>query len=190
MEARQITSILQEIFPQDTIEENNEDNWQVQNDKVRLLIILSEDKSWLRVLTPIASIMEAEPLLIPLMEANFDATQEIRYALGQNVLWGVFHHNFATLTIEDLQNVILRMINVAQKGLSEAFQQLSEQRIKQIIQAAKAQGQSKEATYKSLQRYYQEGMLGDLDRDPQERDSFLAAWKYQLDRLWEEESNS
>lgn len=186
MEARQITPLLQEIFPQDTIEEDNGDNWQVQNDKIRLLIILSEDKSWLRVLTPIASLVEAEPLLIPLMEANFDATQEIRYALGQNVLWGVFHHNFATLAIEDFQNVILRTINVAQTGLSDAFQQLRDRRLKQIIQAAKAQGQSKEATYKSLERYYQEGMLGDLDRDPQERDSFLAAWKYQLDRLWEE----
>jgi hypothetical protein len=186
METQQITSILQEIFPQDTIEENNEDNWQVQNDKVRLLIILSEDKTWLRVLTPIASLMEAESLLVPLMEANFDATQEIRYALGQDVLWGVFHHNFATLAIEDFQNVILRMINIAQTGLSEAFQQLSDRRIKQIIQASKAQGQSKEATYKSLERYYQEGMLGDLDRDSQERESFLAAWKYQLDRLWDE----
>ena len=186
MEAQQITPILQEIFPQDKIEENNQDNWQVQNEAIRLLIILSEDKSWMRVLTPIASIMEAESLLVPLMEANFDATQEIRYALGQNVLWGVFHHNFVTLTLEDFQNAILRMIDVARIGLSDAFKKLSEQRIKQIIQVSKAQGQSKEATYKSLERYYQEGMLGDLDRDPQERENFLAAWKYQLDRLWEE----
>ena len=186
MEIKQITPTLQEIFPQETVEVNNEENWQIQTEKIRLLVILSEDKSWLRVLTPIASIMEAQSLLIPLMEANFDETQEIRYALGQNVLWAVFHHNFATLVVEDFQNVILRMIAFAQKGLSEAFQRLIEQRIKQIIQASKAQGKTKEATYQTLERFYQEGMLGDIDRDPQERDEFLAAWKMQLDRLWNE----
>lgn len=186
MEIPQITAILQEIFPEETIESNQEDNWQVTNEKVRLLVILSEDKSWLRILTPIASIMEAQSLLIPLLEANFDVTREIRYALGQNVLWGVFHHNFATLTKEDLISAVLQIVSLAEKGLSEAFQNLMEQRIKQIIQAAKAQGQSKELTYKNLERFYQEGMLGDIDRDPQERDSFLAAWRFQLDRLWDE----
>ena len=186
METQQITSILQEIFPQDTIETNNEENWQINNDSIRLLVILSEDKSWLRVLTPIASIQEAQSLLVPLMEANFDLTQEIRYALGQNVLWAVFHHNFATLTTEDFTSVIGRMITFVDRGLADAFRQLIEQRIKQIIQAAKAQGQSKEATYKTLERFYQEGMLGDIDRDRQEREDFLAAWKFQLDKLWDE----
>lgn len=187
MEITQITTILQEIFSHDTIESDRENNWQIQTEKVRLLIILSEDKSWLRILTPIASIMEAQSLLVLLMEANFDTTREVRYALGQNVLWGVFHHNFSTLTREDFQSAISQMISLAEKGLSEAFGQLMEQRIKQIIQAAKAQGQNKEATYKNLERFYQEGMLGDLDRDPQERDNFLAAWKFQLDRFWDEE---
>ena len=187
MQIQQIAPILQEIFPQDTVETNNDENWQINNEKVRLLVILSEDKSWLRVLTPIASIMEAQSLLIPLMEANFDATQEVRYALGQNVLWGVFHHNFATLTEEDFVNVVLRMISLVKKGISEAFQQLIEQKIKQIIQASKAQGQSKEATFQTLERFYQEGMLGDLDRNPEERDNFLQAWKMQLNRLWNEE---
>jgi hypothetical protein len=187
MEIQEITATLEEVFPQETIENNSDENWQITTENFRLLVILSEDKSWLRILIPIASIMEAQSLLVPLMEANFDLTREVRYALGQNVLWGVFQHNFVTLTTEDFKNAILQMISLAKKGLSEAFGQLMEQRIKQIIQAAKIQGQSKEATYKNLERFYQEGMLGDLDRDPQERDNFLAAWKFQLDRLWNEE---
>jgi hypothetical protein len=186
METQQVTSLLQEIFPQDTVEENNEENRQIQNEKIRLLVILSEDKSWLRILAPIASIIEAESLLVPLMEANFDETQEVRYALGQNVLWVVFHHNFASLTVEDFQNAVLRIVSLANKGLSDAFQNLVDRRIKQIIQASKDQGKSKEATYQTLERFYQEGMLGDIDRDPQEREEFLAAWKMQLDRLWDE----
>ena len=120
------------------------------------------------------------------MEDNFDATEDIRYALSQNLLWGVFQHNFASLTPTDFQRVVTKMIALAKKGLSEAFQQLVQQRVKQIIQAAKAQGQDKETTFKNLERFYQEGMLGDLDRDPQEREDFLAAWQRQLDRLWDE----
>lgn len=186
MEIPQISSVLQSIFPNEKIEANNDENWQVQTDSVRLLVILSEDKSWIRVLVPVAAMTEAQPLLGQLMEANFDVTGAVRYASGQNVLWTVFQHNFATLTESDFQDGVAQSIAIAQKGLGEAFQQLIEGRIRQIIQASKAQGQSKEATYKTLERFYQEGMMGDLDRNPQERDDFLAAWKAQLDRLWDE----
>jgi hypothetical protein len=33
---------------------------------------------------------------------------------------------------------------------------------------------------------YEEGMLGGLEQPPQERQQFLAAWQYQLERLWSE----
>ena len=186
MEISQINSVLASLFSPEEIENNNDENWQIQTQEIRLLILLSADKSWLRVLTPVAALNDAQPFMAQLMEANFDATGLIRYASAQNVLWGAFHHNFATLTEKDFQEVVIQMIAIAKKGLSDAFKQLAESRIRQIIQASKAQGQTKEATYQTLERFYQEGMLGDLDRDPQEREDFLAAWKMQLDRLWDE----
>ena len=186
METPQIASILQEIFSVDDLEVKDEVSWQVNSPDVRLLVLLSADKNWLRIMTPIASQVEAQPLLSVLMEDNFDVTEDVRYALSQDLLWGVFQHNFASLTPTDFQRVVTKMIALAKKGLSEAFQQLVQQRVKQIIQAAKAQGQDKETTFKNLERFYQEGMLGDLDRDPQEREDFLAAWQRQLDRLWDE----
>lgn len=186
MEISQVNSVLESLFAPEIIEANNDENWQIQTEKVRLLVLLSADKSWLRVLAPIAPAAEAEPLLSQLMEANFDVTGAVRYAISQNVLWSVFQHNFASLTESDFRDAITQVAAIAEKGLSEAFQQLVEVRIKQIIQASKAQGQSKEATYQTLERFYQEGMLGNMDRDPQERDSFLAAWKMQLDRLWDD----
>ena len=189
MDISQVTPALESLFPAQTIEANNDENWQIQTEKVRLLVLLSADKSWLRILAPIASAAEAQPLLSQLMEANFDVTGAVRYALSQNVLWSVFQHSFASLTEEDFRDAIAQIVAIAEKGLSQAFQQLVEVRIKQIIQAAKAQGKSKEATYQTLERFYQEGMLGDMDRAPEERNSFLAAWKMQLDRLWEEESS-
>lgn len=186
MEISKIALILQEIFSVDDLEVKDETTWQVTSSDTRLLVLLSTDRSWLRIMVPIASQVEAQPLLSALMEANFDETEELRYALSQDLLWGVFQHDFTSLTPTDFRAVVIKMIALAKKGLSEAFQQLVQQRVKQIIRAAKAQGQSKEATFKNLERFYQEGMLGDLDRDPQEREDFLAAWQRQLERFWDE----
>lgn len=186
MKIDEITPLLEQIFDKSQIKQENNDNWQIEQDNLRLLVILSEDHSWLRILIPIVPIAEAQPFLAQLLADNFDATQEVRYALEQNVLWGVFFHRLESLVAEDFCSAIAVLIALKKKGLSDSFQQLIEQRVRQIIKASKSQGQSLEATYKTLERFYQEGMLGGIDQDPQERENFLAAWKYQLERLWTE----
>ena len=163
-----------------------EDTWQVNSDRLQLLVILSAEGSWLRILAPIAKATEAQSLFAQLLEANFDLTQQVRYALGQDVLWGVFHHSLKSLTPEDFKSAIEAIVSLVDKGLSESFQLLIEERIRKIVKAAKAQGQSLETTYQTLDRFYQEGMLGGVDQDPEQRDRFLKAWKYQLERLWDE----
>lgn len=187
MKIDEITPLLNQIFDSGQISQGNNDNWQVEQGDLRLLVILSEDHSWLRALIPIVPVSEAEPFLAQLLAANFDATQEVRYAIEQNVLWGVFFHRLESLVAEDFCSAIAILIALKKKGLSDSFQKLIEQRVRQIVRASKAQGQSLEATYKTLERFYQEGMLGGIDQDPQERENFLAAWKYQLERLWSEE---
>ncbi|MBE9171517.1 CesT family type III secretion system chaperone [Pleurocapsales cyanobacterium LEGE 06147] len=186
MKVEEITTNLNQLFGSDSIKHQTADTWEIEKTNLRLLVILSENHSWLRILVPIARAIEARALLPQLLEANFAATGEVRYALEQNVVWGVFHHRLASLTQEDFQEAITSLIALAEKGLSELFNQLIEQRIRQIIQAAKLQGQSLETTLQTLERMYQEGMLGGLDQDPQEREQFLAAWQYQLERLWSE----
>ncbi len=187
MEAARITTILSEIFPQSGIERQTDNSWQITHENIRILVLLSDDGSWLRILTPIATQTDAKPFLETLMEANFDGTGEVRYGLGQNVLWGVFQHSLASLTEEDFCRAIASIVSLAEKGLSQAFQGIVENRIREIVKAAKIQGQTKEATYQMIERFYQEGMLGGLDQPTQERDNFLAAWKAQLDRFWQEE---
>ena len=78
------------------------------------------------------------------------------------------------------------MVSLVEKGLSQSFNQLIEKQIVQIVKAAKAQGQSLEATYQTIDRFYQEGVMGGVDQDPAQREQFLAAWKAQLERLWSE----
>ncbi|MCU0535228.1 MAG: hypothetical protein MUD14_15175 [Hydrococcus sp. Prado102] len=186
MQSQEITIILGEYFGTDAVTIPTNDSWQVDTEQLRLLAILSEDKSWLRLLLPIVPANEAQPFLEEILEANFDRTLAVRYALYENVLWGVFHHSLATLKAEDLQSAIAHLVLLKEKGLGECFTLFTEKRLRQIIKAAKQQGQSLEATLQNLNRMYEEGVLGGLGQEPQERQQFLAAWQYQLERLWSE----
>ena len=186
MKIAEISPILERLFAPEDIKHDVEEAWQIKNSKIHLLVILSEDRSWLRLLSPIAAAGEAQSLLPQLLEDNFDRTQEVRYAISQNVLWGVFHHRFASLTSEDFESAIASLVALVEKGLSQSFNQLIEKQIVQIVKAAKAQGQSLESTYQTIDRFYQEGIMGGIDQDPTQREQFLAAWKSQLERLWSE----
>jgi hypothetical protein len=161
-------------------------SWQVDTPEFRLLVLLSDDESWLRLLIPIAPAQDAQPFIEQLMEANFDTTQETRYALQQGVLWGVFQHSYAGLSADDFVAAVQRLIHLRQQGLNDCFNRLVEDRIRHIIYAAKQQGQSLEATLQTLDRFYEEGMLGDMQAGAEAREETLAAWRYQLSRLWEE----
>jgi len=161
-------------------------SWQVDTPDFRLLVLLSDDESWLRILVPIAPAQDAQPFFEQLLEANFDRTQEVRYALQQEVLWAVFQHSRESLTIADFNAVVQRLVDLRHKGLDESFNRLIENRVRQIVRVSKQQGQSLEATLQTLDRFYQEGLMGDMGANAQAREDTLAAWRYQLERLWHE----
>lgn len=184
MKPEEITDTLAELFGATTIQITPPNAWQVDTPQLRLLVLLSEDQSWLRILIPIASAQDAQPFFEQLLEANFDDTQETRYAINQNVLWGVFQHNRESLDPKDFSAAVARLVTLRQQGLSNSFDQLAEGNIRQIIQAAKQQGQSLEATLQTLDRFYREGLMGDLDQDAQSREQVLAAWRRRLESLW------
>lgn len=181
----ELTSTLNALFD-GQVQTLGAGSFQIETPQFRLLILLSDDQSWLRVLLPIAPAQDAEPYLEQILESNFDLTQETRYALHQGVLWGVFQHSMAGLSIDDFQSAIQRLISLQQQGLDEAFNSFVEKRIRQIVQAAKRQGQSLEATMQTLDRFYQEGIMGDLAMGSQSRSDTMEAWQRQLRRLWDE----
>jgi len=186
MNPEEIADKLTELFGAAAVQITEPGVWQVETPELRLLVLLSQDQSWLRILTPIAPAAEAQPFVEQLLEANFDETQETRYALKQNVLWGVFQHNRQSLTPEDLKAAIARLVVLHQQSLTSSFDRLVESRIGQIIRAAKRQGQSLEATLQTLDRFYREGLMGDLEQGSESREQVLAAWQRQLERLWSE----
>ena len=187
MEHQQITTHLQQRFA-GAVHYSPPDAWQVETPDFRLLVLLSTDQSWLRLLLPIVSGEVAQPYYSQILEANFDLTQEVRYALHQNVLWGVFQYELLSLTEVRFEAAISRLLGMKQEGIDPFFNALVEQQIRQIIGAAKQQGQSLEATMQTLDRLYSEGLMGNLDDSSTAQEQVLASWRRQLERLWEEEA--
>lgn len=186
MTPQEISHQLSVMF-NEAVEQLGSGSWQVDTSDFRLLVLLSDDESWLRVLVPIAPAQDAHPFFEQLLEANFDQTQSMRYALQQNVLWAVFQHSTASLVITDFTSAVQQLIDIRYKGLDDCFNRFVETRVRQIIRVSKQQGQSLEATMQTLERFYQEGLMGDMEAGAQAREETLAAWQYQLQRLWDEE---
>ena len=187
MTPAEIGSKLAELFGAD-LQAIAPNSWQVDTPSLRLLVLLSDDQSWLRVLIPITSAQEAQSFLAQILEANFDTTLETRYALYQGVLWGVFQHSCESLTSVDFESAVTQLLSLHQRGLSDFFNQLVESRIRQIIKAAKQQGQTLEATLQTVDRFYEEGLMGDINQGSAGRQETMSAWRYQLERLWPEVS--
>jgi hypothetical protein len=186
MTPEEIASTLKEIFDPVTVQEIAPGSWQVETLEFRLLVLLSDDQSWLRVLLPIMSAEAAQPFMEQLLAANFDDTQEVRYALQQDVVWGVFQHSTESLVRTDFADAIARLVSLYQTGLNDVFSQLVENRMRQIILAAKQQGLTLESTLQNLDRFYEEGILGDMEQSARSREETLTAWQRQLERLWQE----
>ncbi|MGD1714831.1 hypothetical protein [Dapis sp. BLCC M172] len=88
--------------------------------------------------------------------------------------------------MEDFSAGIQRLLDLKEQGISGYFNEVIENRICQVIKAAKLQGQTVEATIQTLERFYAEGLMGEIDMNSEYREKTLAAWRYQLERLWSE----
>jgi hypothetical protein len=183
MTPEDITIATTEIFGKE-LERPDPNSWQLQTENFPVLFLLSSDRSWLRVLIPIVPVKEAEALLGQILAANFDETQACRYGIHQDAVWGVFQHRLTTLTREDFAHNITTLLDLALQGLSPFFERQIEGRIRQVIKASKIQGQSLESTMQTLDRFYAEGIMGEMDESSQTREATMAAWRSQLERLW------
>ena len=81
---------------------------------IPVLIVMNERANRMRAMVPIRSTegIEADELL-RLMQANFDAALDARYAIGQGRLWGVFIHPLAALEREQLLSALAQTVNLA-----------------------------------------------------------------------------
>lgn len=177
----EITQALTDRFGEEACKRVADDAWRVETGEMRLLAVCPG--RWIKLMIPVVPIVEAQPLIAQMMEANFDKTQETRYAFHQNVVWGVFRCDMAALTLPQLESAIDRLLALKASGVSDLFSSKVEAQVTQIIVASKKQGQSLEGTLKTLDRFYSEGMMGDMG-DASYQSNALASWRRQLERLW------
>ena len=163
------------------------DSYQVETPEYRLLIILSAQQSWVRTLIPIAPAADASAFIEEFLSANFDDTLETRYALQQGVLWTVWQHSVAGLTSEDFSTAIDRSIELKRVGIDRAFQDFATKQVQAIVSIAKQRGDTLEQTMQTLDRFYAEGVMGDLGATEDTRKEMMTAWQQQLERLWNKE---
>jgi hypothetical protein len=185
MSPKDLPNTLAALFG-DAVQAISPGSYQVETAAFRLLVLLSDQQDWLRVLMPIAPASEALPFIEELLEMNFDETQENRYALAQDVMWGIFQQDFGTLSPETLTQAIERLLKLHQQGISEVFRHFTEKRVREIIRVAKRQGQTLESTMQTLSRFYEEGVMGNVADNAEERSVSLEAWRFQMARLWDE----
>ncbi|MFM6197747.1 MAG: hypothetical protein ACKPE1_01165, partial [Dolichospermum sp.] len=74
MTPEEIAGTLTELFSVEVVKSIAPGSWQVETTDFRLLVLLSEDHTWLRVLLPIMPLEEATAFLTQFLEANFDDT--------------------------------------------------------------------------------------------------------------------
>jgi hypothetical protein len=180
-----INEVLDELFA-DQISEVSPGSWKIDRGNLRLLVLLSDDQSWVMGLAPIAPVQEAKPFFEDLLEANFEFTQETRYSISEGVIWVTYRHQLESLTQESFAEMIGRLTRLQEEGLTPYFQAKLDRQLRMIVEVSKAQGQTLEGTLQTLHRFYEEGMMGELSQNTQEREQVLAAWKRQLERLWPE----
>lgn len=82
---------------------------------VPVLIIMDEAANRMRAMVPIASAedLSAEELA-RMMQANFDAALDARYAIAQGRVWGVFIHPLAQLERDQFISGLAQVVTVAQ----------------------------------------------------------------------------
>ena len=88
--------------------------WQFMVDDFETIHIYDVDADRMRVMIPIndANVLPTEELL-RLMQANFDSALDDRYAIANELLWGVFIHPLSTLTDVEFLLGVGQTVNVA-----------------------------------------------------------------------------
>jgi len=76
--------------------------WQVDYNDVSLYVVTDEQADRMRIMTPIIDADTAsQTLLYRLLQANFDAALDARYAIAQDKVWSTFLHPLSSLTDRD-----------------------------------------------------------------------------------------
>ena len=111
MTAERLGDLVQRIDPE---AEALDTTWQFVVDELDALLVYDTGADRMRVIIPIVETAAIPPEQITrLMQANFDSALDARYAIAQDMLWGVFIHPLSSLTDEDFVLGVGQTVNIA-----------------------------------------------------------------------------
>jgi len=80
-----------------------------------LMMVFDEKADRMRVVTPIANAgLLDEALMERMLQANFDAVLDVRYAVANNLVWVVYIHKLSTVTQDDFLSGIAQAVTAAE----------------------------------------------------------------------------
>lgn len=82
-------------------------------DKYPMVMVYDEAADRMRLMSPVGKVEDLDSAeMLRLMQANFDSALDARYAIANDVLWGLFVHPLSTLSEEEFVVAIGQTINV------------------------------------------------------------------------------
>lgn len=80
-----------------------------------LFLVYDEKADRMRIITPIAqSGIASDELLIRMMQANYDAVLDARYAMANDIIWSTFIHPLSSLTQDDFLSGVAQTVTAAE----------------------------------------------------------------------------
>ena len=112
MSASALTEIIQK-FDEDAKVEGN--GVQFTLNERQLFMVHDSEANRMRIITPIAPAgLAQEEMLTRMLQANYDAVLDARYALGNDIIWATFIHPLSSLTQEDFLSGVAQTVTAAE----------------------------------------------------------------------------
>ena len=112
MTAENLVTLIQK-FDEEASVNKNMVRFKLQEREVLLVYDVKADR--MRLLAPIAPQSIAnEDILARMMQANYDAVLDARYALANDIVWSVFIHPLSSLTQKDFLSAVAQTVTAAE----------------------------------------------------------------------------
>ncbi len=93
---------------------NQDNSWQFTFQKRPFIVVFDEKADRMRMFTPIGpENLLTEDLMRRMLQANFDSALDARYAVANELIWGIFIHPFSPLDQDQFASAVVQILNVA-----------------------------------------------------------------------------
>lgn len=112
MSAERLGDIIQLIDP-DAVAQGN--SWQFQFQERPLFLVYDNSADRMRLMSPVAEAEQLdEALLYRMLQANYDAVLDPRYAIARGIVWSAFIHPLSSLRDEQFASAVVQVFTAAE----------------------------------------------------------------------------